>query len=654
MLPLIVFIVCLIVLLGVTSFFKTRFKVVKSLVGAFFLTVMFQLLEQFYLSSILIITFILCWGISKITTFQAARLKLLLSVLFSVVVVTGILSITHFADVTDPSDPLVLRILFMYYPILLLFGTLYSYLLLSMFSLKLFESSNPITYIVQSFKGGLRLVQLLWITSKKGLPSVLKRDTIRTPYIIADIFEEMGGVFVKFAQVLSTRKDMLPKNYVDAFSNLQDQVKPMTEPELSSIMQDKMGNLDTVFSTFNMKPLAAASIGQVHRATLKSSREEVIVKILRPNIRSQIGIDLNLLIRFMTWLSEQSNKLNQMGLITLAEGFKNNLIEETDFENESLNTNVLKTAFSTRDIPIKIPTIYTEYSTRHVLVMEYIEGDSLSQENIAAFSEPLMHAFFDQLLIIGVFHADPHPGNILVTKDGEVALIDFGSVGFLSDKERFGLLNFFLGFKEKDESKMAKGLLDMCEENQTIRADIVEKQLQQLLLRASYSSNPTQVMMNQMVTLLAGMGMSLKPVIAGAFRAIVTLDGALTSADPYFSLTRASETYATHVDQIQLVDDQITQFKNQLQSYLPALSMFKGPTQPLNRQGETKIGHDVLLLFTTSIFTFICMTLILTSFFINHEVMQFLFIPLSYSGFFIGMLLLVITLIRQLNKKRYI
>jgi ubiquinone biosynthesis protein len=649
-----VWLVCFLVFLALASFFNRKHKFMVSLLSALFVSMLIQVLGQFYLSSILIVAFILYFVIGSIGVFKDEQLKLFTAVLFSASAVTLTLSFTYFKQTPAPSDSEMLRVMFIYYPLLIVFIACYAYMLLSLFNFKILQTSNPLLYLTNKIRGFRRMLSLFWTIAQKGLNHLIQQDHAKLPYVIAEVLEKMGGVFVKFAQVLSTKKDMLPANYIEAFSSLHDQVKPLSQKELKRIIEGKIGGFDETYESFDMKPIAAASIGQVHLAKLKSTGEKVVVKILRPDVKRKMSVDLNLLIQFVSWLSERSSKIKRLGLVHLAKGFKQNLIEETDFDSEALNTNLLNKAFKEHGISIRVPKIYSEYSTKQILTMEYIEGTSFTKKVPNDTSEMIMHAFLDQILIIGIFHADPHPGNLMMTADGEVALIDFGSGGYLTDDERDGMLSFLMGYSKKDTREMASGLTKLCEEGHVLDERRIEQRLSRLLAEASFSHDPTSIMMRRMMSMIAETGLSLKPTVAGAFRAIITLDGTLSSVDEAYSLSSASQSYASRLDKGLLAKERINKVKEKLEDYIPALLEL-----PILKENKITIARDenhhlnaLVGTLTVGIFTAICMVVMLASFIVQGELMQFLLAPLSLSGFGVGVLILIVTVIKQLKPKR--
>ncbi|MFC6653389.1 ABC1 kinase family protein [Paenibacillus rhizoplanae] len=649
----IVMLVCFGVFVALAYIFNAKHKIIMPLVSAVAVSMLVQVLEQFYMSSIIIVAFILYFIISSIRTFKHEQFQLMVAILFSTSVVTLIITSTYFKQPVAPSEAEMVRVMFIYYPLLILFISCYVYMLLSVFNFKLLQSGNPLGYMMGKVRGFRRMVRLLWIASRKGLNHLLQQDHAKLPQVIAAVLDNMGGVFVKFGQVLSTKKDMLPAQYIEAFSSLHDQVKPLSQKELKEIIDSRIGDLEETYEDFGMQPIAAASIGQVHLARLKSTGEKVVVKILRPDVKQKMSVDLDLLIQFVTRLSERSPKIQRLGLIQLAQGFKTNLIEETDFDIEALNTNLLRQAFQEHDIPIQVPKIYAEYSTKQILTMEYIEGHRFTRKVTNDVSEMIMHAFLQQILMIGIFHADPHPGNLMLTRDGKVALIDFGSVGYLTEEERAGMLNFLMGYSRKETKQMAQGLAGVCEEGELLDVRMIERRLGRLLSEASFSPDPTSVMMRRLMSMITELGMSLKPTVAGAFRAIITLDGTLSSVDESYSLSAASQSFADQMDTGEIVKEQFNKVKGRLEDYIPKLlelPLLKENRITLAREDNHSLT-DFVGTLTVGMFTVICMVIMLASFWVQGEIMRFVLAPLSMSGFGTGMIILMMSVIKQLKPK---
>ncbi len=200
---------------------------------------------------------------------------------------------------------------------------------------------------------------------------------------------------------------------------------------------------------------------------------------------------------------------------------------------------------------------------------------------------------------------------------------------------------------------MAQGLMKVCEESHFLDERQMEQRLSRLLMEASFSSDPTSVMMKRLMAMVTDMGMSLKPTVAGAFRAIITLDGTLSSVDLTFSLSAASQSYSGQINKGQLIKERISKVKGKLEDYVPKLlelPLLKDNRITIAREDQHSL-KDMVSMVSVSIFTVICMIVMLTSFFVQGELMRFVLAPLSIAGFGVGMIVLMTAVIRQLRLK---
>ena len=280
--------------------------------------------------------------------------------------------------------------------------------------------------------------------------------------------EDLGTTFVKLGQILSNRNDILPKDITEALSNLQNHVKPFDENEAVSIIEGELGKkIDEVFESFDMKPKASASISQVHIGVLKNG-EKVAVKVKRPNIEENMLMD----IEIITWLSNIIEKYNEefalMQPQKLISAFKSQLLQELDFNFEKNNT--LKFARYFKDNKnIKIAKIYEEYSTKSVLTMEYINGIKIS--DISPDDERYdrkklvsigIDAVLEQIFMLGFFHADPHPGNLMALENNVLCFLDFGMIGFIPPNSKDAFSALIMSISSADYLALSKSILDLC------------------------------------------------------------------------------------------------------------------------------------------------------------------------------------------------
>lgn len=265
---------------------------------------------------------------------------------------------------------------------------------------------------------------------------------------IRQTLEELGPTFVKMGQMASTRADLISEDIIKELAKLQDNVPPFPFAQVTAILEEELGHpLGEIFAWIDEKEIAAASIGQVHQARLRTG-ELVAVKVQRPQIRETIETDLEIMLDLAALAENHIKQVERLQIRDVIEEFAKSLRNELDYGMEARNAERIAKQFL-NDPTIHIPAIYWDYSTKAVLTMEFVEGRKLSLEELdsighdrKAIAEQLVKALFRQVLIEGFFHADPHPGNIFLLKDGRIALIDFGMACRLSPdmRENFSLL----------------------------------------------------------------------------------------------------------------------------------------------------------------------------------------------------------------------
>jgi ubiquinone biosynthesis protein len=300
--------------------------------------------------------------------------------------------------------------------------------------------------------------------TKEGIPF---RPKFPSPERIRIAFEELGPSFIKLGQLLSTRADIFPSEYVEEFRKLQDQVPPEPFPAIKSIIEKTLKRpLYDIFQEFDPQSIAAASVAQVHAAKLYSG-EKVAVKVIRPGIDKMIKDD----IRLMYYLAEKIENNFEvgkiLGAINLVKEFERTIFKELDMTIEAGNIEKFRENFKEID-EIHIAGVYWEFISKSVLVMEFVQGIKMDQvvtliehkidpKEIAMIG---LRSLSRQLMEFGFFHADPHPGNTLVMLDGRVSLVDFGIMGYLDEAMMLQIANVFLGYAEHDYDLIMEALLD--------------------------------------------------------------------------------------------------------------------------------------------------------------------------------------------------
>ncbi|HXZ96532.1 MAG TPA: ubiquinone biosynthesis regulatory protein kinase UbiB [Burkholderiales bacterium] len=279
--------------------------------------------------------------------------------------------------------------------------------------------------------------------------------------------EALGPIFVKFGQVLSTRRDLLPADIADELAKLQDQVPPFPSAEAISTLERVYGKpLDLVFQKFDAQPVASASVAQVHFAVLENGTE-VAVKILRPGIAAVIAKDLALLdigASLIETLWAEGKRLKPHEVVA---EFEKHLYHELDLMHEAANASQLRRNFENSPL-LRIPEVYWDYCSTEVMVMQRMQGTPISQVealrkqgvNIPKLARAGVEIFFTQVLRDGFFHADMHPGNIFVTPQGEYVALDFGIMGTLDDVDKNYLAQNFLAFFRRDYKRVAQAHIE--------------------------------------------------------------------------------------------------------------------------------------------------------------------------------------------------
>ncbi|KAF7089727.1 hypothetical protein CFC21_092620 [Triticum aestivum] len=309
-----------------------------------------------------------------------------------------------------------------------------------------------------TYRGGM--TEEKRVMRRKVLAKWLKESILR-----------LGPTFIKIGQQFSTRVDILPKEYVDQLSELQDQVPPFPSETAVSTIEEELGaSVNEIFERFDVEPLAAASLGQVHRACLNG--QEVVLKVQRPGLKELFDIDLKNLRVIAEYLQKVDPKSDgaKRDWVAIYDECANVLYQEIDYTKEAFNAEKFAENFKNMDY-VKVPEIYWEYTTPQVLTMEYVPGIKINRiqqiDKLGLDRKRLgryaVESYLEQILSHGFFHADPHPGNIAVddANGGRLIFYDFGMMGSISPNIREGLLEVFYGVYEKDPDKVLQAMVQM-------------------------------------------------------------------------------------------------------------------------------------------------------------------------------------------------
>lgn len=300
-------------------------------------------------------------------------------------------------------------------------------------------------------------------------------------------FEELGPTFVKLGQLLATRPDLVPQDFVNQFEKLQDRVQTLDFAVVEHVLKEEFGdNLYNIFESFDPKPLGSASIAQVHKALLKTG-EVVVIKLQRPGILQTINDDLNVLYFLAELLETYVPETKVYSPLAIVDEYFKTLELETNFLVEANNIRRIQENFKNFD-GLKIPQVYLEHSTEKVLVMEALSGAPLSQE-IIPLSETdkedimkvALKVYLKMVFEDGLFHGDLHPGNVFVLADKKIGLIDFGVVGRLNKRTQSSIANMLMALAQEDYDRLAFEYADLAPFSEHVNLDLFAKDLQSLI-----------------------------------------------------------------------------------------------------------------------------------------------------------------------------
>ncbi|MBR9699622.1 AarF/ABC1/UbiB kinase family protein [Candidatus Woesearchaeota archaeon] len=279
------------------------------------------------------------------------------------------------------------------------------------------------------------------------------------------VLERLGPTFVKFGQILSIRPDFVPKNYIKELEKLQNEVKPVAFSDIKRAVVRSTGKkIESTFKSFDEKPLASASIAQVHKAVLKTG-EVVAVKVRRPGIKRVMRSDIEIM-HFLAALAEKHNKgIRKYNPVSLVKEFSQWTGKELDFRNETENLQLFKENFK-HSTSTMIPEVYPRLCTEEIIVMEFIDGIELSKvhKHTMNIKEALVNGFYsvlEQVFVHGLFHGDPHPSNIFVLPDDRVGFVDLGIVGRFDDELKNKATDLFIAITEGETERVVESLMDL-------------------------------------------------------------------------------------------------------------------------------------------------------------------------------------------------
>ena len=409
------------------------------------------------------------------------------------------------------------------------------------------------------------------------------------PERVRRTLEELGPTYIKLGQILSTRPDILPPRFIVELSKLLDTAPPVPASEITSVVEQELGgSLDRWYADFSPTPIASASIGQVHRATLLDGTE-VVVKVQRPGVEHTIQADLNLLAAQARFLEGRSATLRSYGLVDIVEEFSQALLNEIDYTAEGRNADALRRVVAGEGV--LVPEVYWDLTTGRVITLAYLKGIKLSQidelkaqgYHLASIAERVAKAYLRQVFVHGVFHADPHPANVLIC-EGKVGLVDLGAVGYLTPQMRGVLGDLLFALVQQDADEMVQIIIRMGATGPDVDRDALRRAVQRMISRyygASLESVPIPQFLDDVMIIAFKHRVRLPADLALLARTVVVLEGVASSLDPSLLLTALVEPFV-----VQLMKERVS-IKRRLLEGVQTLRQLEAVLRVLPRRIDT-------------------------------------------------------------------
>ncbi|HBT96356.1 MAG TPA: ABC transporter [Desulfobulbaceae bacterium] len=403
-------------------------------------------------------------------------------------------------------------------------------------------------HIAEYLEGGLHMF-------KGGLKQPL--TSLSRPERLRMAFEELGPTFIKLGQLLSTRPDLIPADFLHELAKLQDTAPPFPLAAVRAILIENLGRPpEEIFQSFDDEPIAAASMAQVHHARLKNGREAA-VKVLRPGIERIIAVDVEILAHIAGLMEQHIEEVQGQNPVAIVDEFARSLSQEIDFSQELANIQRFARQF-TGKATIHVPVVYPELSTNRVLVMEHVVG--IKAANITALREagydlPLIAKrgamlVMEQIFVHGFFHADPHPGNIFIMPGNIVCFVDFGQMGRLSRQEREDVTNLIVHLVAGNEREIVSGLLRVTNQLGEVNREALGRDLIRLIdlyLYRPLAGLEAGRIIQELIGLISRHRLSFKPELYLVMKALSTVEGVGLMLDPKLELIRLAKPFMRRI-----------------------------------------------------------------------------------------------------------
>ncbi|MFM2378805.1 MAG: hypothetical protein RLZZ143_1383 [Cyanobacteriota bacterium] len=461
---------------------------------------------------------------------------------------------------------------------------------------------SPIVRQLEIFSFTMQFLTFLLWDRLTGANRGKKRQ--RRAKWLVDRLINLGPTFIKIGQSLSTRADLIPLEYIEQLTQLQDRVPEFNSQEAIRVIETELGQpLDNLFASFTVSPLACASLGQVHRARLLSG-EEVVIKVQRPNLEGLFNLDFELLHRLTRWLNIFPG-VKKYNLEAIYQEFFELLFQEIDYIHEGKNAERFRENF--KNYPqVKVPLVYWQYTTRRVLTLEYVPGIKVDDRetllangiNVDGIIQLGICSYLKQLLQDGFFQSDPHPGNMAVSQEGELIFYDFGTMFELKSVAKDQMIETFFAILRKDTETVLKtlmymGLIEPVRDLQPVR------NILQFLLD-EFRDKPVDVrafeqISDQVYLMFKQQPFRLPPQMTFIIKSVTTLDGIARSLDPQYNLLAASQPFVKSLAVSGGTTNTMLTLANQARTFLKQQWQKGNKNERMIRQLEEKIERGNLV-----------------------------------------------------------
>ncbi|TCP30020.1 2-octaprenylphenol hydroxylase [Scopulibacillus darangshiensis] len=492
------------------------------------------------------------------------------------------------------------------------------------------------------------------------------------------LMEDLGPTFIKLGQLLSIRRDLIPGQLTEELEKLQDDVRPINSTVIKHIIEQELGaSCDDLFDHFDEQCLAAASIGQVHRAVLKTG-EDVVVKVRRPKIEIQVEHDIEILRDLAHLIEQHYNWAKHYQIRDIVDELATAIRSEMDYSREGRNTEKIKKQFENND-KIIIPSVYWEYSTKKVLTTAYIDGKKFSElaalphDNFdkKVLADRLVHSFLNQVLINGFYHGDPHPGNIFFLPENKIAYIDFGQVGMLTNNMKQNFAGLVIGLMRKNTDLLVQTVRQMAVSSDDIDENKLKRDLDEL--RDRYANIPlSEINIGNAIADLFNVTQRYRITIPKDYtllgKALMTIESIITDLDSDLSMIQLAQPYGKKMvlerlnpknaltklwQEVTGITEVIFELPHQLKSTLTNVNKGKAKFEMNIPQIDKlllkldRVGNRLSFSITLLAFSIVIVGLIIGATFGNSFLAQIPAIEIGFVIAFLMFLLLIYSIIRS-------